>query len=531
MNAERLLEVYGQISEAPDAITRLRRFVLDLAVRGKLVEQEATEEPVKLPTEKRLVSPVKPVPSGWSASTVGQVLDFQYGKGKKKSERLEQGPVPVFGSNGVVGFSDEHLTEKDAIIIGRKGSAGALNLCTGPSWTTDVAYFVEAPAEYQIRYLLLSLKSLGLDALGKGVKPGLSRADAYPLEVQIPPLAEQHRIVAKVNELMTLCDRLEEARKTREETRDKLTAASLARLTAPDTTPEDFPVLARFALDTLPALTSRPDQIKFLRQSILNLAVRGKLVEQEPADEPAAELLKRAMLEKQHIKTARQIGRNETPEFSESAGEADLPSHWVGAHLSDFGLVLGGKRLPAGASFSTEPTDHIYIRVTDMKNGTIKSDGLKYISTDVQKQIAKYTIDSDDIYITIAGTIGDVGEVPEGFDGHNLTENAAKIVFRQIDRKFLILALRSQDVQDQFTEKTKQMAQPKLALKRILGARLPIPPLAEQHRIVTKLDALMALCDRLETALTAADTTRTRLLEALLHEALNPAENELEAAE
>ena len=111
-----------------------------------------------------------------------------------------------------------------------------------------------------------------------------------PSSFPLPPLAEQHRIVAKVDELMGLCDRLEAARAAREATRDRLAAASLARLNAPD--PETFQADARFALDALPALTTRPDQIKPLRQTILNLAVRGKLVPQDPNDEPASELLK-----------------------------------------------------------------------------------------------------------------------------------------------------------------------------------------------------------------------------------------------
>ena len=104
-------------------------------------------------------------------------------------------------------------------------------------------------------------------------------------EVPVPLLSSQAQ--SSVDELMALCDRLEEARKAREEVRDKLTAASLARLTAPDTTPEDFPAHARFALEALPSRTTPPDQIKTFRQTILNLAVRGKLVEQDAADEPA----------------------------------------------------------------------------------------------------------------------------------------------------------------------------------------------------------------------------------------------------
>jgi type I restriction enzyme, S subunit len=167
-----------------------------------------------------------------------------------------------------------------------------------------------------------------------------------------------------------------------------------------------------------------------------------------------------------------------------------------------------------------------------MKDGTISDEGIKFISPEVQRNISKYTIEKDDIYITIAGTIGEVGQVPPMFHGQNLTENAAKIVFRGLDRDFLVLALRANDVQNQFAEKTKQMAQPKLALKRILGARVPVPPLAEQHRIVAKVDELMALCDRLEASLVTADETRRRLLEALVAEALTPdEERELEVAE
>jgi type I restriction enzyme S subunit len=106
-----------------------------------------------------------------------------------------------------------------------------------------------------------------------------------------PPLAEQHRIVAKVNEVMSLCDLLEAARGAREAVRDRLAAASLARLNAPD--PDTLRDDACFALDVLPALTMRPDQIKKIRQAVLNLAVRGKLVPQNPNDEPASELLRR----------------------------------------------------------------------------------------------------------------------------------------------------------------------------------------------------------------------------------------------
>ena len=193
--------------------------------------------------------------------------------------------MPVYGSNGVVGYTTEPLTVRPSVIVGRKGSAGALNKCNGPSWTTDVAYFVEVPDFFDLVYLFLLLQTLDFNTLGKGVKPGLSRADAYRKFICIPPLAEQRRIVAKVDELMALCEQLEEARIAREDTRDRLTKASLARLTAPDVDDVTFRSHACFSVDSLPALTARADQIKHLRQIILNLAVRGKLVKQDPAEE------------------------------------------------------------------------------------------------------------------------------------------------------------------------------------------------------------------------------------------------------
>ena len=142
--------------------------------------------------------------------------------------------------------------------------------------------------------------------------PAINDTDFARLPFPLPPLAEQHRIVAKVDELMVLCDRLEEARTERETTRDRLTEASLARLNAPDPDLDVFQNHAAFALDNLIPLTTRPDQIKALRQTILNLAVRGKLVEQYPNDEPTGEALKRIGSEREEL-VQRKIIRREKP--------------------------------------------------------------------------------------------------------------------------------------------------------------------------------------------------------------------------
>ena len=135
---------------------------------------------------------------------------------------------------------------------------------------------------------------------------------------------------------MALCDRLEAARAEREATRDRLAAASLARLNAPD--PETFRDDARFALDALPALTTRPDQIKQLRQTILNLAVRGKLVPQDPNDEPASELLKRIAGEKARLVKA---GSSRSQAACRRSHDENVRTsgRWAGSRLAKLAIV------------------------------------------------------------------------------------------------------------------------------------------------------------------------------------------------
>jgi type I restriction enzyme S subunit len=509
MNAGGLLAHYERIADTPDAILRLRRFILDLAVRGKLVPQDPNDEPASALLKgiaKEKVSQAD-LPEGWRRATVGSLLNFQYGKGLKASERAEKGPVPVFGSNGIVGFTDEPLTVHPSIIVGRKGSAGALNLCDGPSWTTDVAYFVEAPEFFEIRFLLSALTALDLDKLAKGVKPGLSRSDAYEQFLCIPPLAEQNRIVAKVDELMILCDRLEETRKAREATRDKLTAASLARLNTPDA--ETFHDDARLALDALPALTARPDQIKQLRQTILNLAVRGKLVPQDPNDEPVT------------IPTS---ACDETP--------AEIPSRWRYTRLSN--LLAEETRNGYSRKPDDAPGGTPILRISA---GTVRRDGV--VAEEEHKLISGIDAETRVLYGLKPGNLlacrfngnkAFVGRLTIFNDylgiGPIYPDKLirVRVTPRLVAPAFLRLAGDTDLVRAEVEAAcATTVGNWGISASNLKEIRFPLPPLGEQHRIVAKVDELMTVCDQLEASLTTADDTRRRLLEALLAGALSPA--------
>ena len=163
-----------------------------------------------------------------------------------------------------------------------------------------------------------------------------------------------------------------------------------------------------------------------------------------------------------------------------------MPEGWSLARVRDIAMVKGGKRLPKGASFSEEITTHAYIRVTDMKNHSVNISNLRYISDEIFSAIKNYTIAKDDLYVTIAGTIGVAGEIPDKLDGMNLTENAVKITNIAINKSFLCIILQTDFVQQQFQDKTHQVAMPKLALERILSTLIPICSSVQQQQIVDR---------------------------------------------
>lgn len=173
--------------------------------------------------------------------------------------------------------------------------------------------------------------------------------------------------------------------------------------------------------------------------------------------------------------------------------ENQIPKHWQIKKLGEISKVKGGKRLPKGDTYSDEVTRFPYLRVTDFENLTINTKKLKYLKESTQKLIKNYIISKDDVYISIAGTIGVTGTIPAILDGANLTENAAKITeLKNCYNKFISLFLTSIDGQSQIKNYTKTTTQPKLSLYRIEQIDIPLPPLPEQQAIVSKIEELLS---------------------------------------
>ena len=580
--ADRLLALYDRVAEAEDAIPRLRRFVLDLAVRGKLVEQDPNDEPAaellkRIAKEKARrvkageVGPQKPttspdpddlpfaLPSGWAwaqLSTVGIVSPRV-----RAEDAAEVSFVPMSMIATELGVPHTHevrvwrdvkkgyttFAEGDAALAKitpcfENGKSTVFRKLTGGLGAGTTELHVVRPVLTDPDFILLFLKSPVFIERGiprmtgtagqKRVPTEYFAASAFPL----PPLAEQQRIVAKVEELMALCDRLEAARAGREGVRDRLTAATWARLTAPETdaetlpaevgtgsapgdatTKSTFPTHARAALQSLPTLTARPDQIKTLRQTILNLAVRGKLVEQDPTDEPAAELLKRIAKEK-----ARQ-GVKRPPEGYEATElPFALPVGWALSSIREVCSKTGSGSTPRGGKEVYSDNGIPFLRSQNVYDDGLRLDDVALISAEIHERMSGTAVRPADLLLNITGgSMGRCCRIPNDFAEANVSQHVA-IIRAAIPgmADFLHRLVLSPYFQAFiFGEQTGagRGGLPKNRMDRIAVA---LPPLAEQHRIVAKVDALITLCDQLESSLTTATTTRSRLLESLLHQAL-----------
>lgn len=564
MNAELLLQHFKRLSEAPDAIPRLRRFILDLAMRGKLVEQDPNDEPAvellkriaeekarlvkageirrdELPSEiDRDVFPMK-TPIGWVLARLATIsLRIHYGFTASADAALKDVRmlrITDIQDNAVnwhtvpgcaidIKNVDQYKLKKGDILIARTGGTIGKTFLVRDVPVTAVfaSYLIRIQGTRHVfdEFLKLFLESshywtqLRDGTRGTG-QPNVNGQTLGKLILPLPPLAEQHRIVSKVDELMALCDQLEAAKAEREQNRNRLATASLHRLNQPADNEEDFRKDIRFTFNNLPSITTRRAHIKQLRQTILNLAVRGKLVPQNPNDEPASELLERI---------SEVTGKSSHLRNSHSTHMPfELPEGWEWSQLGLITTKTGSGSTPRGGKTVYQTNGVLFLRSQNIYNDGLRLNDVAYINDITNEKMSGTIVESGDLLLNITGgSIGRCCLIPGTPINANISQHVAIIRLAVAGmRNFAHKVVQSPFFQSFVIGEQTGAGRGGLPKNRMDKIPVPIPPLAEQRRIVAKVVELMVLCDQLETQLTTTEADSRRLLEAVLHEALAPA--------
>jgi type I restriction enzyme S subunit len=583
MNPDWLLKHFEQISEALDAVPRLRRFILNLAVRGKLVEQNPEDEPAsellkRIEQEKvrsnnaagiRKTKPLQPtigddvpfsLPKTWLWARLGEVFDYDAGTKTepkqlpKNAWLLELEDIEKDSGKIIQRFRVDERSPKSTksgfhpgdVLYGKlRPYLNKAVVADSPGFSTTEIVALRCYGESAPRYTCLAMRRPDfvdyVTRLGQGTKmPRLRTEDALSGLFPLPPLAEQHRIVAKVDELMALADELEAAQAKRERRRDRLVAATLHGLgrdvslkrplgllsvdsKRPQSSSENGgfgeTALPSFFLNHLPHLTTRPEHIQQLRQTILNLAVRGKLVPQDPTDEPASKLLAR-IRDRRTLETGKEK-KTQMPQplpLNPLNAPFILPAGWAWARFPDLGIFGRGKskHRPRNDPFLFEGGTHLFVQTGDVarSKGVIGTFTDKYNDAGLA-QSAKWP--KGTLCITIAANIADSGIL--SFDAC-FPDSVVGFIPAEVFPNARYFEYFIRTAKAELLEYAPATAQKNINISILNEVLIPLPPLVEQHRIVGKVDKLMALCDELEARLTTTATNRRQLLKATLSEAI-----------
>lgn len=594
MTPQEFLDEFGTLAESAQGVPKLRELILELAVRGKLVEQDEDDEPAATAIEavaklrKELViakatkkaKPLPPVdadeaphelPRNWAWTRLGTLGEV--GPRNHVPEELTVAFLPMravpdgFGKllepesrpwreikNGFTHVADGDIAlAKITPCFQNRKSIAVRGLENGVGAGTTELHVLRPIGDALLpEFAVLYLKSPDFIDVGVSRMTGSAGQKRVPKEYfaqnpfPLPPLAEQHRIVSKVDELMGLCDRLEAVQGERRGVRVRLNRSSLDRLTSSSTARgSGLSAAWQRVCDQFEVLYDTPETLPDLRQTIIDLGSQGKLVPQDQSETPVSELLvtnrERRRRHWEELELAKLNGKGTKPrndnwkkKYREPAPTAlddlpALPSTWGWERIE----LLGDDPLapvqtgPFGSQLlKTEFTDSgvPVVAVGNLTGTGFKTEKLYHIPPKKAAQLERYRVDAGDLLFARTGSVGRACIAPDFVDNWRMTGHILRVRLNReiVDPQLMVLFLwASSAVRTQVVENIRGMTRPGYNTSLLESIRLPIPPLSEQKRIVSKVTHLLSQVTRLESTLTRRESTRTQLLTAAIHAMLN----------
>ena len=531
-------------------VKKIRTLILGLAIRGLLTPQDGKDEPAdkllarvkidrQIRAEKgqlkkqkplRLVNDDSPLtmPHGWTLTRLGNLLDRisngYSGKQDKSGNGYPLTRIETISDSEInfkkVGFttdlpeekkihyklikndillshinSDLHVG-KTAIFESQKDLYHGINLLLlRPNPLVSAGYINLWLNQIRLSGYFLTIAQ---HAIGQS---SINQKQIIEIKLPLPPLAEQHRIVAKVDELMGLCDQLEQEQESNLETHETLVSTLLSALTKASLDASQFAEAWKRIEDNFDIIFATENSVDKLKQTILQLAVMGKLVPQD--------------LEKEQIfdSVADKIHASNL----ETSAPLELPPSWLWSSLNQLADINGGFAFKSG-NYNSDGTR--VVRISDFDEYGFKPD--KIVRHEFSSELEKFRLFEGDILMAMTG-----GTVGKSFHIKSLNEpmianqrvatiRASKI----ITSHFLHIVIQSKGIQEEIN-KVKNSTNDNISMKQINSFIVPLPPLSEQHRIVAKVDELMSICDQLKASLASAQKTQLNLADSLVEQAIN----------
>src|SRR6266542_130759 len=554
MSLHAFFDNFPLLADAPNGVAKLRELILQLAIRGQLDTQNNNDEPAmdlarKIQLHKARLSKNKQIrdskplpatqsseilfeiPHSWQWIRLGEIGDWGAGATPdRKNPKYYGGNLRWFKSgelnDGYIHESEETITELalkecslrlnqpgDVFIAMYGATIGKLAILETEATTNQAVCACTCFKGFYNQFLFVLLRAYKSHFTGRGAggaQPNISREKIIHTIAPLPPLEEQKRIVAKVNELMRLCDELEARQHARSESRVRLNNAKLAPLNnAASLALAEFDHASVRLADNFATLYDSAETVGNLRSTILQLAVQGKLVPQDPHHEPASALLDRFSAEIKEL-----AGENGLLQALESLEPSLLmPSGWKSLRLGDLVKFIGGSQ-PPKSKFIYESREGFtrLVQIRDFKSDTFK--------TYVPNEYANRSFSKDDVMIGRYGP--PVFQILRGLKGtYNVALMKASPIEKVLSKDYLYYLLQEPKLQNLVIAESERTAGQSGVRKELLHNYIVgLPPLEEQKRIVARVNQLMALCDELEAKLRQAEADGEKLMNAAVQHVL-----------
>ena len=443
----------------------------------------AKNNKVEISLEEKLKQALVPVdeqpytiPSNWVWVGLRHIAKKIFAGGDKpeifSKIKTDENIFPIFSNgidkDGLYGYTNEARVLEKALTISARGTIGFSRIREANF--TPIIRLIVIILKDNLLYEFLDyyLKYNSLEGIGSSI-PQLTVPIVNEKIIPLPPLNEQKRIVEKLDFLF---EKTKRAKEIIEEVKVDIENRKIS-------------ILDRAFKGTLTSKWRNENKTSDVKELL-------KSINEEKIKKWEEDCLQ---AEKDGNKKPKKPIIKEVKDMIVPVDEQPykLPDSWVWVRLNNLCDVKGGKRIPKGEEFSNEKTKNVYLRVTDFDNYSINQSKLKYISDDLAEKLKNYKISTEDLYLSIAGTIGKVGIIPYELDKSFLTENAVKLtnLSNTTDNKFLLNCLKTNFIQNLISNSITSSGQPKLAIFRIENFFIPLPPLEEQQEIVRMLDEVL----------------------------------------